>query len=133
MSDRFLRGSVAVLAAAGAAVSGYLVWHRYAGGDLICTRGGCETVQSSPYAEVAGVPVALVGLIAYALIGATALTPRAEARLAGAALALTGVAFSAYLLVVQLVVIEALCVWCVTNDVIVSLVAGAVLLRLRLV
>ena len=64
MSDRFLRGSVAVLAVAGAAVSGYLVWHRYAGGDLICTRGGCETVQSSPYAEVAGVPVALVGLIA---------------------------------------------------------------------
>jgi uncharacterized membrane protein len=131
VSDRLVRGAVALLAVAGAGVSGYLVWHRYSGGELLCTTGGCETVQSSSYAEVAGVPVALLGLVAYALIGTTALVPAVEARLAGAALALTGVAFSAYLLVVQLAVIDAVCIWCVANDVIVSLVATAALLRLR--
>ena len=131
MSDPILRVTLAVLAVAGAAVSGYLVWHRYAGGELLCTTGGCETVQDSAYAQVAGIPVALLGLAAYTAIGATVLVVAVEARLAGAVLALSGVVFSAYLLVVQLAVIDAVCIWCVANDVIVSLVAAAALLRLR--
>jgi uncharacterized membrane protein len=131
VNDRVARGALAVLALAGAAVSGYLVWYRYSGGELLCTTGGCEAVQSSSYAVVAGVPVALLGLVAYTSIGVTALVPAAEARLAGAALALTGVAFSGYLLFVQLAVIEAVCIWCVANDVILTLAAAVALLRLR--
>jgi uncharacterized membrane protein len=131
VTDGGLRLAVALLALVGAAMSGYLVSVRYEGGELLCSTGGCETVQSSPYAEVAGVPVALLGLAAYALIAATAASPSAPAQLAGAALAVTGVAFSAYLLVVQLAVIDAVCDWCIANDVVVSLVAAATLLRLR--
>jgi uncharacterized membrane protein len=130
VTDRSLRFAVAVLALAGAGLSAYLVWTRWSGVPLLCSTGGCETVQSSSYAEVLGVPVALLGLGAYLLIAATTLVRSAEAAVAGAALALTGVAFSAYLLVVQLVVIEAVCQWCVANDVVVSLVAAAALLRL---
>ncbi len=131
MSDSVLRRGLALLVLAGATVSGYLVWRRYAGGELLCLTGGCETVQSSPYADVLGVPVSLLGLVAYGLVGATVLVRADEARMVGAAVALTDVAFSAYLLVVQLAVIEAVCVWCLANDVIVSLVAAAALLRLR--
>ena len=69
--------------------------------------------------------------MAYATIGVTVLVAAVEARLAGAVLALSGVAFSAYLLIVQLAVIDAVCIWCVANDVIITFVAAAALLRLR--
>jgi uncharacterized membrane protein len=131
VSERTLRTAVALLALAGAGVSAYLVYVRYQGAELLCSTGGCETVQSSEYAEVLGVPVPLLGLVAYLVIAATALVRSVEARLLGAALALTGAAFSAYLLVLQLVVIEAVCDWCLANDVIVSLVAAAALLLIR--
>jgi hypothetical protein len=42
------------LALAGAAVAAYLVYARYAGTQLACTTGGCETVQHSKYAKAAG-------------------------------------------------------------------------------
>jgi uncharacterized membrane protein len=131
VSERALGGALGALALLGAAVSGYLVWARYSGGELLCSTGGCETVQSSPYAEVLGLPVALLGLGGYLLIAATAPLRSPTARVAGAALALTAVAFSAYLLVVQLAVIDAVCDWCLTSDVIVTLVAAVALLRLR--
>ncbi len=131
MSDRALRWVVGLAALLGAAIAGYLVWARSTGAELICTTGGCETVQSSSYAEVLGVPVAALGLLGYVLIAATALLASPEARAAGAALALTAVVFSGYLLVVQLAVIDALCMWCVANDAVAAAVAAAAVLRVR--
>ena len=131
MSDRRLRAAVATFSLAGAAISGYLTWVRYAGAELVCTTGGCETVQSSPYAELLGVPVAALGTAAYLLIGATALSAAPLARAGGALLALSALAFSAYLVVVQLAVIGAVCDWCLASDAIVTLLAAAALLRLR--
>ena len=57
-----------VLAVLGVLISAYLTWTHFAGLAPICTGGGaaCETVQSSRYATILGVPVALLGLIAYA-------------------------------------------------------------------
>jgi uncharacterized membrane protein len=131
VSDRPVRAAVAALALAGAGVSGYLVWARSAGAELLCSTGGCETVQSSPYADVAGVPVALLGLVAYLLMSATAVRPTATAAALGAALALSAFTFSAYLLVVQLAVIGDVCDWCLANDAIASLAGAAATLRLR--
>ncbi len=131
MSDRSLRWVVGVAALVGAAIATYLVCARSTGSELICTTGGCETVQSSSYAEVLGVPVAVLGLLGYVLIAATALRASPEARAAGAALALTAVAFSGYLLVVQLAIIDALCLWCVANDAVAAVVAAAAVLRVR--
>jgi uncharacterized membrane protein len=68
MSERRLRVVVGVLAAAGVAVAAYLTYARYTDTAIACATGGCETVQSSRYAEVAGVPVALLGLGAYIAI-----------------------------------------------------------------
>jgi uncharacterized membrane protein len=131
VSEGTARAGVAALALVGAAVSGYLVWARYADAELLCRTGGCETVQSSPYAEVAGIPVAALGLVAYVLIGATALNPSVTARVLGAALALAAFSFSAYLLVIQLAVIGEVCDWCLASDAIASLLAAAATLRLR--
>jgi uncharacterized membrane protein len=133
MSDRLLRAAIVAPSIAGAAVSGYLVAVRYTGTELVCATGGCATVQSSPYAEVLGAPVALLGLVAYLLIGASALSSTPFARAAGATLALSALAFSTYLLAIQLTVVDAVCDWCLVSDVLTTLLAGASVLRLGVV
>ena len=131
MSDRSLRVVLAVLCLAGAAVAAFVLAARWRGTELACSTGGCETVQNSSYAELLGAPVAALGLVGYLLIAATTLSTGAFGRVAGAALALGAVLFSAYLLVVQLAIIDAVCDWCLANDAIATLVALAALLRLH--
>jgi uncharacterized membrane protein len=131
VTDRTLRVAVGVLAAAGAAVAGYLVYARYTDTTLACATGGCETVQRSDYAVIVGVPVAVLGLLAYVALFATAFTRSEIARVAGAVIAVSGTLFAAYLLYAQVVVIDAVCQWCVTSDVLVLILAVACVLRLR--
>ncbi len=133
MSDRFLRIAVGVVALAGVAVAGYLTWVHYDEAALICVAGGgCETVQQSSYAELAGIPVALLGLLAYATVVGLVVWDSPAARLGAATIAFVGLAFSMYLLVLQLFVIDAVCIWCMANDVVVApLLAILTALRLR--
>ena len=90
MTDRTLRIAIGVLAIAGIATAGYLTYARYAHVELICSTGGCETVQRSRYSVVAGVPVAVLGLIGYVVLLATAALPQAWAAAAGARRPLRG-------------------------------------------
>jgi uncharacterized membrane protein len=131
VSDRSLRVAIGALALAGLGVAGYLTYARYAHVELICSTGGCETVQRSRYAVVAGVPVAVLGLVGYGVLLVTAALPHAWAAVLGAGAALTGLAFAAYLLVVQLVVVDAICQWCVASDVILAALAALAVVRLR--
>lgn len=131
MTDRTLRLMIGSLAVAGIAVAGYLTYARYSGTPITCTSGGCETVQSSEYATVAGIPVALLGLLGYAVIFATALAATDTARTLGAAVALTAFVFSSYLLFVQVAVIGAVCDWCVVSDSITTVLVPLTGLRLR--
>jgi uncharacterized membrane protein len=96
----------------------------------ICTTGGCEKVQHSSYATLAGIPVALLGLLAYIAILVTTLLRGVGAALAGVVLALIGVSFSGYLLWAQVARIHAICQWCVANDAIVAVVAVLCIARL---
>ena len=133
MSERTLRAVSGALAALGAAVTGYLLYVRQSGGELVCTTGGCETVQNSPYAEVLAVPVAALGLAGFLALLVTAIGRAEWARLGQAAIALAALAFSGYLLYIQLAVIGAVCQWCVATDVITTAIAALALLRLRIV
>ena len=66
----------------------------YAGGAPVCAIAhGCATVQKSDYAELAGVPVALLGLISYFGILAS-LARDGEARTARPFLSIVGLGFS---------------------------------------
>ncbi len=92
-------------------------------------------MQGSAYADVAGVPVALLGLGMYAglaalyamrRLGPWRSDPAAEPRVLPTwcfALALSGVLFSVYLTYVELFVIDAICVWCVTSALLILLIA----------
>lgn len=131
MSDGSLRTAVAGLAGMGAAVAGYLTYARFTETTIACTTGGCEAVQSSDYAELAGLPVAALGLVAYVFLLGSALFTFELARLAGAIVAVSGALFAAYLLYAQLFLIDAICQWCVVSDVVIALLAVTCVLRLR--
>jgi uncharacterized membrane protein len=133
LSDRALRVVAAIVALVGVGIAAYLTWAHYAGATLVCVRGGgCETVQHSSYSEIAAIPVALLGLVSYATIVLLLGWDSPNARMGAAVLALVGLLFSAYLLVLQLFVIHALCIWCVVNDVVIApALAFVTALRLR--
>lgn len=83
--------------------------------------GNCELVQTSKYSVIAGVPVALMGLLYFvavaALAGARLAGPRRVAEWAAPAafsLSLGGTAFVIYLTGVELFVLHAICIWCVS-------------------
>jgi uncharacterized membrane protein len=128
-----LRAAIAVLALAGAGVAAYLTYVHYSGTQIACTTGGCETVQHSRYAVVAGIPVAVLGLAGYAALLATAAFRGATAAALAVGCAAIGLAFSAYLLVAQIALIHAICQWCVASDAIMTLIALTALYRYILV
>ena len=131
MTDRVLRLAIAAVALAGTAVAGYLTYVHYKPAALICTGGGgSEAVQDSSYAELAGIPVALVGLVAYVAVLGLVAWDTELARTLAATIGLSAVGFAAYLVAVQAFVIDAWCVWCLVNDlVIVPLLAALTVWR----
>jgi uncharacterized membrane protein len=132
MSERAVRLASAVLATLGAAITAYLLYVRQSGGALVCSTGGCDTVQGSAYAEVLGVPVAALGLVGFLGLLLAAAARGEWARLSQVTLAFTAFAFGVYLLYIQLAVIDAICEWCLATDVLTTVIIALALLRLRL-
>lgn len=130
MTDVRLRRTIAVLALVGAGIAGYLTVVRALGEAPVCSTGGCEKVQSSDYAEVVGIPVALLGLLAYLALFATALRAGPAFAAIGAGIAVASLAFAFYLFIVQLVVIEAFCLWCLASDVVIAVIAPLAVWRM---
>lgn len=119
MSDRPLRLAIAATTVTGVAVSAYLTWVHYHPAALVCTvGGGCETVQRSHYAVLIGVPIALYGLVAWVAVLGLLGWDSELARALVAAIAVSALGFAAYLVILQLTVIHAVCVWCMANDVV---------------
>jgi uncharacterized membrane protein len=105
------------LAVVGLLISAYLTWVHYAGVAPVCVggSGGCETVQSSSYATILGVPVAVVGLVGYSGLLLSASLRDEVGIYLGFLVALVGALFSAYLTYPELFVIHAICEWCVAS------------------
>ena len=127
-----MRRATAVLALIGVAIAGYLTWIHYAHLDPVCVGGGggCERVQSSRWAELAGVPVAVLGLAGYVAILASFALPEEQGALAAAFLSLTGFGFSVWLTYVEIVKIDAICQWCVASAVVMTALAVVSVARL---
>lgn len=129
MSADRLRLLAGVLSTLGVAVAGYLTYVHYSGLRPICEIAhGCETVQSSQYAFLAGIPVALLGLLLYVMLLAAAITRSEIGLLASFCLALIGCCFSLYLTSREAFTIHAICSWCVASAIIMTSLAvlGAV-------
>ena len=130
MSDDRLRQIAAALALVGVAISAYLSWVHYAEVEPICTGiSDCVRVQSSEYAKLAGVPVAVMGLTGYLAILGSLAVPGEQGRMLGAFLALVGLGFSGYLTYLELAVIHAICQWCVASAIVMAGLAGVCVAR----
>lgn len=114
---------LAVLALIGVFVSTYLTLYKLGYiGELKCAVGSCETVNTSSWATFLGLPVAAWGLGFYVAALALAVVSIQEKyvdsrSLSVALVALTGwgALFSGWLTYLELFVINAICIWCVTS------------------
>ena len=130
---------IALLALVGFFVALYLTLYKLGIiGDLNCAVGSCEAVNTSRYATLLGLPVAAWGMGTYALLLALALLGLQEGFATSRAIAwglaaVSGwsVVFSGWLTYLELFVIQAICMWCVTSAVIVTLIFAASLVDLR--
>jgi uncharacterized membrane protein len=130
MSDR-IRAAAIACCALGLAIAGYLTYVHYAGISPVCEIAhGCEKVQTSQWSRIAGVPVALLGLLGYAGILAALLVRREAALTAAAGQALVGAGFSAYLTYREVATIHAICIWCVISAVLMATLAVLTVVRL---
>lgn len=131
MTDRRLRLAALVLTVVGIAVSAYLTYVHYEGLKPVCGLGAdCEKVQTSAYAELLGVPVALLGLSGYLALLAALLVDGENALMAAAVVALVGFGFSMYLTYRELFTIDAICLWCVGSAVVLTLLSVITVTRL---
>jgi uncharacterized membrane protein len=123
------------LAVVGLAVAAYLAVTKLTGGAPVCgPLQGCETVASSDYSEVLGIPVAVYGvafsIVLVALSAAWWRRADRRALLGGYGLGLLGSLVVAGLTYLELFVIHAICAYCVVYAV--TVVAGFVLAALAM-
>jgi uncharacterized membrane protein len=124
------------LAAAGLAVSAYLTLTHYTTTvRLACSTTGaidCQKVTTSPQSIIAGVPVAVLGVVLFVVAGALCLPAawRSQApavRIARIGWMLVGVAMVLHLVYAELFQIDAICLWCTAVHVITVVLFAAVL------
>jgi uncharacterized membrane protein len=130
--------SIVILSFVGALDSAYLTWLKITGSVAACSNiGDCEAVNSSRYAEVAGAPIALLGLLGYlAILGITFLELRKPdwkygLRLAFFGFTLTGTLYSIYLTYVEVAILRAICPFCVVSAVVMLALFFLAIYRLR--
>ena len=123
MDKWFYRVSLG-LAVLGILVSAYMTVYKLTDNPNMCLgNGGCSTVNSSKYAELYGIPVAVIGIGGYLSILVFLWLERSNSFLTSNgtlvvfALALLGFLFTLYLIYVELALIHALCPFCVTSQI----------------
>lgn len=126
---RLVDVAIPVIAVLGMLVAVYMSYIETRGAPAICGPvGDCNAVQNSPYAHFLGIPVGVIGLGGYMAILAAWLWQRRRAdtsamyaRLALFGMSLVGVLFSLYLTYLEVFVIEAVCAWCLTSALLMTL------------
>jgi uncharacterized membrane protein len=127
-----------VLAIIGLLDSIYLAWLKLAGTTALCGGvGDCESVNNSIYAEINGIPIALLGAGAYLLIMALLLVEGrfglgTEWPVMGVfGLSLIGTLYSVYLTYLEVAVLHAICPYCVLSAIAIALILVISVIRLR--
>ena len=122
MEKRILQLAI-VLTIIGLLVSIYMTIYKITSNDSMCIGSGdCKTVNASRYAEVYGIPVAILGVAGYSAILAVLLLERKpgffqqNGTLLFFGLSLTGFLFTLYLIFVETVLIKAYCPFCITSQ-----------------
>ncbi len=118
-----MRGIATFLAAFGIGVATYITIADSGGGSPVCAAGshGCQTVAESTYSHVFGANIAVFGIAGYVVLLVCALLRGDLPRMAGFLVSLGGFGYSFYLTYLELFKIEAICQWCVSSAVLMTL------------
>jgi uncharacterized membrane protein len=121
--------AIPALSLVGLIVAGYMAYVEITSVEAVCGPvGNCNLVQSSAYAQIMGIPIAVLGLVNYVGVvglwlvqkyGREPLPHSAAVGLLG--LTIFGTIFSIYLTLLEIFVIHAVCAWCLTSAVITTL------------
>src|ERR1700692_716909 len=118
-----MRWMLIVLAIAGIAVSSLALREHYRTDASPCSineRWDCGIVNHSPYALLYGVPVAVIGIAGYLLLGVLAFRKAYRLMLIAA---LGGLGFALYLAHIESAVLGVWCIYCVISLGIISLLS----------
>jgi uncharacterized membrane protein len=135
------RQTLALLAVVGICIALYLTLYKVGViGVLSCSIGSCETVNTSKWSVLLGIPIAAWGLVAYVALLLLAMIGSGESREESVpiarmlvALAAWSVLFSAWLTYLELFVIHAICIWCVTSALLWVVILAVCVMDLRAV
>lgn len=135
--DKWLYRISVALVIVGLLVSIYMTIYKLTSNDSMCIGSGdCHTVNASRYADVNGFPVAAIGILGYSAILATLYfetrTPffRQNGTLMVFGMALTGFLFTVWLIYVEIVLLKALCPFCVTSQISMTIIFIMAVIRL---
>lgn len=119
------RRIVLILAVLGLLDSIYLSWIKLSNNTAMCAGiGDCDAVNSSVYSEIYGIPIAILGALAFAAIigivffGRKLLGDNDILALFG--LSLIGFLYSLYLTFIEVAVLHAICPYCVISAVLIT-------------
>lgn len=136
-SDNKFRLTSLALSGIGFLDSAYLAWVKLTHNEAYCgVLGDCQTVNTSPYSEIGGIPIALLGMGAYFFIfGLLYLESRGDyweenAPIWVFGLTLVGVIYSAYLTYIEIAVLRAICPYCVVSAVIMLILFSISIVRI---
>jgi len=135
--DKWLYRAMIALVIIGLAVSVYMTIYKYTGNDGMCLGSGdCSTVNASRFSEVNGIPVAVFGIVGYAAILIVLYYEnkneffRKNGTLLVFGMSLTGFIFTLWLVYVELELLKAICPFCVTSQVAMTIIFIIAVVRL---
>jgi uncharacterized membrane protein len=135
--DKWMYRARVALAILGLAVAIYMTIYKVLNADAMCLGSGdCSTVNASPYSEVYGIPVGAIGAIGYAAILATLYFEKRNrffkenGALMLFGMALTGFLFTLWLIYVEIAILKAICPFCLTSQIAMTIIFILVVLRL---
>ena len=135
--DKWLYRVSAAFVVLGLAVSIYMTIYKVTSNNAMCLGSGdCSTVNASKYSEVYGIPVAVFGVLGYAAILATLYFEnrnsffKQNSTLMIFGMALTGFIFTVWLIYVEVVLLKALCPFCVTSQTAMTIIFIIAVMRL---
>jgi uncharacterized membrane protein len=128
---------VALVGLSGLAVTTYLTSNAITHSEIACSLDGCNTVLASRWSRIFGIPVSAFGMATYAVImlgslqAAQSPVDDLRGRLLSAGATLLGVLASIYLTIIEIIVIRAICFYCVGSAALVLIAAVLVMITAR--
>lgn len=139
-SGHLARNLSFVVLALAIGISGYLSYLKLDNTPAVCLTGGafdCGTVLNSSYSELAGIPIAWLGLAVNLIVTGLLLLEnrvgflREYGTTLVFGLVLFAFLFSVYLVYVQAAIIQAYCPWCLTHEALITILFVLAVIRLR--